>query len=197
MKTSKKVLATLVVVGVAGSIIASAVFSAFSATTSNPGNQFQAGTVSISDNDAGAAMYNILAAAPGSTTSKCIKVTFDGTLPSAVKLYTAAGITGLPASSQYIDLTITPGTQASPTFPNCTGFTPDAGGAVYTGTIQDWRTNHNAWSNGLAVNNPSASSTWNQNDAVVYKFDVSVQNVPAAQGADSGVHDFTWESQNL
>jgi predicted ribosomally synthesized peptide with SipW-like signal peptide len=196
VKTSKKVLMTLVVVGVAGSIIASAVFSAFSATTSNPGNQFQAGTVSISDNDAGAAMYNILAAAPGATTSKCIKVTFDGNLPSTVKLYTAAGTTGLPASSQYLNLTITPGTQASPSFPSCTGFTPDAGGAIYTGTINDWRTSHNAWSNGLAVNDQTGNAVWDQNDAVVYKFDVQVQNVPAAQGADSGIHDFTWESQN-
>lgn len=194
MKTSKKVLATLVVVGLAGSIIASAVFSAFSATTTNPGNSFSAGTVAISDNDAGSAMYNVTNEVPGNVTTKCIKVTYTGSLNSAVKLYSAST---LNAGAQYINLKITPGTQASPTFPNCTGFTPDAGGAIYDGTLQGFASAHSSWANGLAVNNQSASATWAQNDAVAYRFEVSLQNDPLAQGASSGLHDFTWESQNL
>lgn len=194
MKTSKKLLMTLVVVGVAGSVIAGAVFSAFSATTTNPGNTISAGTVAIGDNDAGAALYSLTNQTPGTVTAKCIKVTYTGSLNSAVKLYTAST---LDPGAQYINLKITPGTQASPTFPNCTGFVADTGGAIYNSDLAAFGAAHSSWTNGLALTNASASSTWVQNDAVVYQVEVSVIDDPLAQGVTSGLHDFTWEAQNL
>ena len=42
-----------------GAVAGICTFSAFSATTINAGNVFDAGTVAISDNDAGSAMYTI------------------------------------------------------------------------------------------------------------------------------------------
>jgi hypothetical protein len=186
-------LMTLVVVGLAGSVIASAVFSAFSATTDNTGNTISAGTVAISDNDGGAsAMYGLTDQTPGTVTSKCIEVTYTGSLDSAVKLYTPST---LDTSANYINLKITPGTQTTPTFPSCTGFTPDGGGAVYDGDMAAFATAHNDWTTGLALNS-GASSTWSQNDKVAYKIEVNVIDDPLAQGATSGTHAFTWEAQN-
>jgi hypothetical protein len=198
VKTSKKVLMTLVVVGLAGSVIASAVFSAFSATTTNPGNTISAGTVAIGDNDAGDAMYELTNQTPGTVTSKCIKVTYTGSLNSAVKLYTGST---LDAGAQYIDLKITSGTQSTSTFPDCTGFTADTNGAsgvLFDDDLAAFGTAHSDWSNGLALNTAAAipSATWVTSDAVVYKIDVSVQDGDDAQGATSGLHDFTWEAQN-
>ena len=47
---------------------------AFSATTTNSGNVFASGTVSISDNDSGAALYNVSGQTPTSTAvTSCIK----------------------------------------------------------------------------------------------------------------------------
>ncbi len=44
---------------------------------------------------------------PGNTTSACIKVTFDGSLASTVRLYGATTGSGL---DQYLDLKVTRGT---------------------------------------------------------------------------------------
>jgi hypothetical protein len=185
-------LMTLVVVGLAGSAIASAVFSAFSATTTNVDNTISAGTVAISDNDAAATMYAVTNAAPGVITKKCIQVTYDGSLNSAVKLYTDST---LDASAQYINLKITSGTQGTPAM-DCTGFAADTAGVIYNDDMTAFATAHNGWSNGLALTNQSNVATWATDDAVVYQFEVNVVDTPAAQGATSDLHTFTWEAQN-
>lgn len=61
----RKVVASLVAVVALGSVAAFGVFGAFSAQTSNDGNEFTAGTVEISDNDAGDFLYQVTNAAPG------------------------------------------------------------------------------------------------------------------------------------
>ena len=39
---------------------------------------------------------------------------------------------------------------------------------------------------------------WNQNDALVYRFTLTLQDNAAAQPAwTSGAHSFTWEAQNV
>ena len=57
MSRGRKALLSLLLVGVIGTVAGVGTYSAFSATTVNPGNTFAAGTVVISDNDANAAMY--------------------------------------------------------------------------------------------------------------------------------------------
>jgi hypothetical protein len=62
----------------------------FTSTTSNPGNSFTSGTVAISDNDAGSAMFTANSLSPGGTATVCMGVTYTGSLtPSAIKLYTS------------------------------------------------------------------------------------------------------------
>lgn len=191
-RRGRKLLGTLAVIGLAASLIAVGAFSAFSATTTNPNNTFSAGSVTIEDNDAGSALYQVSNQGPGDVTDSCIQVTYTGSLDADVKLYASSAI---DADGQYVDLEITPGTQASPTFPDCTGFVPDAGGAIYSGTLSAFGTSHSGWANGL-VTNPPAATLWAQNDAVVYRFRVQVQDVNAAQGATVSAHDYTWEARN-
>ena len=74
-------------------------------------------------------MYSVTNAGPGTSTVKCIKVTYTGSMPADVKLYTPST---LGAGANYIDLTIEKGT-GNPTFPGCTGFT--SGSTIYTGTL--------------------------------------------------------------
>src|ERR1044071_7624334 len=64
---TKKLLASVLLVGVTASLAAFGVFSAFSSQTSNPGNSFSAGTVNISDNDGDTAAYTVSGGKPGST----------------------------------------------------------------------------------------------------------------------------------
>ncbi|MDP9398640.1 MAG: hypothetical protein M3P96_12860 [Actinomycetota bacterium] len=93
------------------------------ATTANGPNTWSAGTVAISDDDTGSAMFTATALRPNDTGNKCILVTYNGSLAASVKLYAAA--TGTLGT--YLDLTVQKGTGGS--FANCTGFT---GAAIYT-----------------------------------------------------------------
>ncbi len=194
MKTTTKVLLTALCVGALGSLAAMGVFGAFSSTTSNAGNTITAGTVAIADNDAGAAMYSLTAAKPGESVSKCIKVTYTGSLDADVHIYTTSTIGSL---GQYVDLTITPGTQTTSTFPSCTGFTADSGGALYTGTLQSFGTTKNSYANGV-VDYPGSGTKWATNEAVVYQVTATLQSSApdAAQGLTTGAHTFTWEARN-
>jgi hypothetical protein len=194
MRTSTKVLLTALCVGALGSLAAMGVFGAFSATTTNAGNTITAGTVSIADNDAGAAMYSIANAKPGESVSKCIKVTYTGNIDADVHIYTTSTIGSL---GQYVDLTITPGTQATPTFPSCTGFTADAGGALYTGTLQNFGTAKNSYATGV-VDYPGSGTKWAAGESVVYQVTATLQSSApdTAQGLTTGSHTFTWEARN-
>src|SRR3954451_17568246 len=125
MKRKEKFLLTFLLVGVLGGLAGLGIFGAFTSTTSNSNNSFASGTVVIGDNDANSALYSVSNAKPGTTTSGCIKVTYTGSLAADVHIYTASTIGTL---GQYVDLTITPGTQTgTPVFPSCTGFTADSG----------------------------------------------------------------------
>ena len=73
--------------GMVGALAGVGTFSAFSSTTVNSGNDFAAGTVFISDNDAGSAMYNVSNQVPlNSVTTQCITLTYTGSLDADVKL---------------------------------------------------------------------------------------------------------------
>lgn len=194
MKTTTKVLLTALCVGALGSLAAMGVFGAFSATTTNAGNTITAGTVSIADNDAGAAMYSISNAKPGESVSKCIKVTYTGSLDADVHIYTNSSIGAL---GQYVELTITPGSQTTPSFPSCTGFVADSGGALYSGTLANFATTKNSYANGV-VDYPGTGTKWATNESVVYQVTATLQSSApeAAQGATTGAHTFTWEARN-
>ena len=197
MSKTRKVLATAVVLGLTSAAGGWATYSAFSSTTSSSNNSFAAGTVRVGDNSLGAFMYQVADQKPGDpAVTRCIKVTYTGTLDAAVKLY----VSPVAAVGQYVDMTITPGT-GSPAFPGCTGFTPDAGGAIYTGTLKGFADTHGAYATGF-VDNPGATATdWSTNESVVYQISLSLQDNNNANGGaaalSTGAHTFTWEARNL
>lgn len=194
MTIKLKVLLTVLTLSSLGGLSAVGVFSAFSSTTSSASNQFASGSVVLADNDLGAAMYSVSNAVPGDSVSKCIKVSYSGSLDADVRLYTTSTIGSL---GQYIDLTVTPGSQATPTFPSCTGFTADSGGALYTGTLAAFGTAKNSYANGV-VDYPGATTKWSTGGSVVYQITATLQSSApdAAQGLTTGSHTFTWEARN-
>jgi predicted ribosomally synthesized peptide with SipW-like signal peptide len=195
MSKFQKLLLTLLVVGIAGSLAGFGVFSAFSSTTSNTGNQFTAGNVNIGDNDGGStAMFNaVTGGKPGTTIDRCIRVNYTGNLDANVRFYLSSGAAG--SLSQYVDLVIQPVTfGVAPAFPDCTGASND-GAALYTGTLANFRDTKNSYANGV-VDFPGAGTKWVNTDAVYYKFSYTVQDTDSAQGLTTGTHDFTWEARN-
>src|SRR5919205_1280896 len=83
----RKVLGSMVVLGLVGVVAGVGTWSAFTATTANSGNTFAAGTVAIGDNDAAGAMFSLSGLKPGDSDAGCIQVTYTGSLAANVKLY--------------------------------------------------------------------------------------------------------------
>jgi len=182
------VLCVLVVSGVLGT------YAAFTATTTNAANQISSGTVALSDNDSGAAMYNATGQKPGDVTERCIKVSYDGSLDSTVKLYaTAAGSFG-----SHVDLTVTPGTTTA-AFSGCGSFTPDAKGAIYNGTLKGFTDAYTDYTSGLA-DYPGSQVKWSTGETVAYRFRLTIRDDFAANENTSVLsttaHSFTFEARN-
>ena len=80
-------VALLAIVGVIGSsaMVWQASNAAFTATTNDGVNSFAAGTVALSDNDLGTALFSATNLKPGSTGQACIRVTYSGTLAAGVR----------------------------------------------------------------------------------------------------------------
>lgn len=188
-----KIALSALIVGALGSFAALGVYGLFSATTQNAGNEISSGTVELSDNDSGAALYNATGLRPGDSLSRCIKTTYTGSLPALVRLYSPSTPGPL---AQYIDLTITQGTQASSTFPSCTGFNPDATGTIFTGTLQSFEQTRTSYANGVATV-PIGKSAWSSGEVLVYRVQTTLQaSAPnSTQGWSSGVHSFIWEAR--
>ena len=194
MTMTRRGLLSLAVIGLVAAAVGGS-WAAFFSTTQTGANSFSAGTVNIGDNDAGATMYSLSNQKPADSVTKCIKVTYTGSLPATVKLYASA----VDEVGTYISLTVTPGT-GSPTFPDCAGFTPDSGGAIYTGTLKGFADARTSYDTGLADNPGTTATSWVTNDAVVYQFTLTLQDNNLANGGaaplSTGVHSFTWEARN-
>ena len=195
-------------VGVIVSVVGLATWSAYSSTTSNSNNQFQTGSVTLTDNDSGTAMFNMTGARPGDTVSKCITVSYSGTLTSNVRLYGAA--TGGDGLDAYLDLTVTRGTfsGATPSGMACTNgagsnFVADSvtysggNGAGANGVMFSARMNNypTTWAAGILDAPGGTAEAWTNPESHVFKFDVSVSNDPAGANK-SHTQTFTWEAQD-
>lgn len=181
--TKSKLLASTTVVGVLAAVISAVVFSAFSSTTENAGNSFSTGSITLTDNDAGSALFNVSGATPGATATRCIKVTYasTGSVNASVKLYGTTGGTGL---DQYLDVAITRGTGDAADCSDFAGAT-----SVYSGTLQGYPDNYAA-----GIDDPDAS--WSNGESATYRIAVTVQDDNAAQGLNAS-QTFTWEARNL
>jgi hypothetical protein len=193
-----KVAASALVVALIGAAIGNATWSAFSAQASNAGDTFAAGTVILSDNDAGAVMTTLARARPGDTSTGCTKITYSGSLPATLKLYSLSTGTLAP----YVTIEVTRGTQSAATFPSCTGFTPDArdyyglgAGVLYRGALSGVPSTY-----ATGANDPDAATglpeTWTSGESHVYRFVVTLGTNLAGRGL-SATTAFTAEAHNL
>lgn len=167
-------------------------FALFGDLAPNGDNSFQAGTVTLSDDDAGSAMFSLTGMKPtDAAVSRCILVTYGGSVPATVRLYATAS--GTLAS--YLNLTVTRGTGAS--FGSCGSFSADATdylgsgpGVVYSGTLAGYPTSYAA---GIVDPPSGGAETWTTSETHAYRFTVSVQDNSSAQGTSASA-GFTWEA---
>lgn len=188
--------------GVAAALIAAIAglaltFSAFTSATTNADNSFAAGTVKLADNSAGTAMFTATGLQPGDSQSKCITVSYAGTLRSSVKLYgvttnVAAGSGGLGSLAPYLHVKIVRGSfaGASPAAMACTGFTADSTGATLFDSTLD--TLASTYSAGIA----DPHTPWVTNDTAVYQVTYTLTDNDAAQGKDASTA-LSFEARNV
>jgi hypothetical protein len=106
-----------VAVLLAGAMVWQGSNAAFSSHTRNSGNNWETGSVSLT-NDGGSAMFNVRNATPGNTETKCIVVSSTSDVPAKVMTHIEdLGANGL---EPYIKLKMERGTGGS--FGSCAGF---------------------------------------------------------------------------
>ncbi|MDQ6641844.1 MAG: CalY family protein [Actinomycetota bacterium] len=171
-----------------GVMVWQSTYSAFSATTSNPTNNWASGTVALSDDDSNTAMFTATALKPGSTGTKCIAVTSTGSLPAAVKLYGTSYATTNGLASN-LNITVDEGTGG--TFASCAGFTSTSN--IYTGTLASFGTTKTNFATGVGTWTPTGTASETKSYKITYTLSASTPDT--AQGGTAAM-GFTWESQN-
>jgi predicted ribosomally synthesized peptide with SipW-like signal peptide len=189
---ARKFLLTALVVGGLSALVGLGTYSAFTATTTNSGNSISSGTVSINQHTGATTLYNVTNQKPGDTTTKCVRVTYGGSLTaSAVKLYTSAGITN---GTQYnLEIDRGSGLTTLDATMSCAGFTQSS--VAYNGNLGSLGSTY-----ATGVDGKNAAATWATNDSVDYRF-IITQNDDTTANAhtsalSSGAHTFTWEARS-
>ncbi len=178
------VLAPMVAASVSVALVWQSSSAAFSAQTSTPAQNWSTGTVTLTDDDSGSALFSATNLKHGSTGTRCIVVTSTGSLPSAIKFY-GTGLTSTNSLANNISLTITQGSGGN--FGSCTGYTSSS--TVFTGnlsdfsTITDYSTGRTGWT---TAGGGSENRT--------YQFTYTVGG-SAPAGSNANI-TFTWEAQN-
>ena len=194
MESSKKVLLSLLVLVVVAGLIIFGINAAYVATTTNPNNSVSAGSVEISDNDSDTALYSVSNRKPGDSVSKCIRVTYTGSLQSTVRFYRSA-FTGGTGLEPYLNLKLERADSGTVTdYATCAGFdsTPTT---EYNGTLGALGT---SFTDAAAVplEDAAGGAVWDQNDAVDYKVTATLLDDNGGNGKATGTHAFVWEAQN-
>lgn len=159
--------------------------AAFTGTTSNPSNTWSVGTVSLTDDDAGAAMFNAAGLFPGSTGQRCLVVTYGGSVAAAVRMYVPAttGATIL----EHLDLVVEEGAGGS--FDDCAGFTPSS--TVFSGTLQTAATDHGAYDDGWSGWEPTGAAQ-SRTYRITYTLNAATPDTEQGQSATA---TFQWEAR--
>ena len=182
MTRARRALGAVMLVGCCAAVAGAGTWSAFSGTTASEGNSYAAGTVLLSDNDAGTALLSLTNAMPGVSDAGCILVTYGGSLDADVRLY--ATVSG--PLSPYLALTVTRGTDSAPSFGSCDSFTPEAGD-LFAGPLSSYPTSF-----GSGVADPDV---WSTGESHSYRLRVELADNPAAE-ALTATAAFTWEARN-
>lgn len=178
-----------IVAAVVGMLAASAIVwqtsqAAFTGSTQNTTNSWTAGTVSLTDDDAGVAMFSLTGLVPGATATRCITVTYGGSATAAVRLFVPASSGALRGD---LDLVIQEGTGGS--FASCTGFTSSS--TLYTGTLLTAATNNAAYGSGWSLWQPTGAA---QSRTYRFTYTLNAATADAQQGA-SATATFQWEAR--
>ncbi|MEO8261252.1 MAG: hypothetical protein ABI566_01670 [Pseudolysinimonas sp.] len=189
-------LATLIVgptaILVAGLLVWSGSSAAFTATTRNSGNNWETGSVLLSDDDLGSASFRISGIVPGQTGTKCLVVTSQSTVPGQVRAYVA----NLGAQGLENNIVILEEIGHGGSFADCTGFVVEETLPLVT-LAQAAAASYNYATGGMAWNTTGTPGE-TKSYRVTWTFDVSTltqTQIDVLQGKSASI-DAVWELQS-
>jgi hypothetical protein len=166
-----KILASVLILGVLGTLATTHALAAFDDQASNAGRRFEQVQASLRSNQGGSATLHLPEGGPGDTATSYVVVRSG--LPASVELFGTTGGTGL---DRYLQLTVTRGSGREG------GFVPQA--VVYRGTLAGFPD-----SSASAI--PDPGGTWVKGEAHTYRFHVRLVGGNAAQGL-TAQQSFEW-----
>jgi hypothetical protein len=183
--------------------------AAFTATTENPGNSWQAGSVVLDDSARDVALFdptNDGAIKPEVPRSRCLRVDYTGSLPADIRLSVTTPAGAVTTTlDPYLVMSVEQGRNVTATTPvdvGCSDFpsaatptfvynTTSAGdaSAVQSKTMSDLKT-HATYATGLPVGTAVPKDT-----SLTFRITYQVKNENPAQGTSTKA-TFTWEAQS-
>jgi hypothetical protein len=176
---------------VAGLFVWQGSTAAFTASTRNSGNNWETGSVVLSDDDQGAAAFRVVGVVPGQTGSKCLVVSSQSNVRGEVRVYLdTLGVQGLENN---ITVSLQIGHGGS--FSDCAGFVPETtlpalSLATINAGINNYATGVLPWD---TAGTPGESKTYR----ATWAFDVAgltQAQIDALQGKSASA-DVVWELQ--
>jgi hypothetical protein len=160
-----------VAVVASGALVWQSSYSAFSATTSNPTNNWSSGTVKLADNDSDTALFNVSGMKPGATGTKCINVVSSGSLASTVKLY-GTGYSTTNGLADVMNLKVEEGTGATDTI--CTGFTTAS--TLFDGVLSTFAAQKTSFATGVSSWAPTGTASETKSYRITYTLSAAAPN---------------------
>ncbi len=208
----RTVLAAAVPVGLvlSAAVVWQSTSAAFTATTDNPGNSWQSGTVVLTDSDRGSALFTTAgdsALVPGSTRFSCIQVDYTGNVDADIRLYVTTPTSGAATLDPYLEMTVEQGQNVGAlgtVAADCTGFPASSPTVIYPKaadggapkTMQDLKTTKKDWTSGIPVGVPvgtPAKNSVSPNTPLTFRITYLLKEDNGAQGKKSTA-TFTWEA---
>jgi len=186
------VAATPLAVLAAGAIVWQSSHAAFSGQTRNSGNDWATGTVTITDDDAGSARFQVANMAPGDSDTKCIKVTANASTNGLVKGYVVNPVRSNTGLEDRIKVTMKAGTGGG--FGSCAGFVEES--TVVPGATLSQLFAFSSYESGVG-GWPVSAGTQSRTYQISWTFDttgMTQAEVDKLQGSHAGV-DIQWELQ--
>lgn len=161
--------------------------AAFTASTSTAGSNVSAGSVALASDAAASVPFDISNMKPGDTASRCVNVTYGGSLTADVRMYGVVTGSGL---APYLDTMIDVGSGAAGgAAMSCDGFATSSN--LHAGTLAAFGAARSNYANGLTGFASAATGALKS-----YRVTISLRDDNSAQGKGAGIV-FTWEAQNI
>ena len=187
------VAATPVAVLAAAGLVFQSSNAAFSGQTRNSGNNWSTGAVALTDDDAGAARFQVENMVPGQTGTRCIKVTANTNVAGTVKGYAVNPVRSAAGLENRITVRMEAGTGGG--FGSCDGFQAEETVVPSISLGQMFAIDSYAQGVGGWTVSPGTSS---RTYRLTWTFDTSGMTqgeVDQLQGSKTGV-DMQWELQS-